>query len=610
MNMKKLVLTFILSIVVICSYGNKINNDSIMKLYCAQDAITDSALSNKIDYAFSKIIKDYFTYEPLDNNQLSFLMGNEKNMSKKDRALSIFVFYLYYTSAENSNQILANELLKEAVKLDPTNKHYLNLLIQNSLNENNYSQTKKYCKLLSRVENDKIEIYSPLFYNAYTNNKFNEAKKYAIKIFRLDNDAEKYIQSMTGCLTSESGWEKAAKFLNSEIEKNTDYKNIAVISLSDVYFYTQQYGLSIETLNNNKDVLDSTTLYLYLSQNYKQMDNDSLFAYYTLKTIEGDNLNFKTIEPNIRTTIAYYKQINHKEKIDTILNLLSTNFPSSLEMLSLKVDIYKMMNDSINVYNTLQYITDNYFDEQKSIEFLQLLIDNKSDNETISNYCYKNYNKYNKDIWLVRYLMTSLNDSTLSIQSINDTINNYLTQIEDNKTKAVLYELYSSCLMVRQCDDIDILNAVDSCLKYNPDNMLSLNNKAYYLSKDSTRLIEAEKIAQKALQLGPDNSFILDTYAWILHLQKNYFLANIYFDKALRTFDEEKRDSVHKIALLFHKGKNDFALNKKNNAEEIWKQILQIYGTLNDKQKQELNSEEKNIILEVQQYYKEQNDEK
>lgn len=608
--MKKFVITFIVSIVVICGYGNEINNDSIMKLYCAQDAITDSTLSNKIDYAFSKLIKDYFTFEPLDENQLYFLMDNEKKMSKKDRGLYYYVFYLYYISEDdNSNQIIATYLLKEAAKLDPKNKHYINLLVQTSLNEKNYSQTKKYCKLLSRVENDKIEVYSPLFYNAYTNNKFNEAKKYATKIFRLDNDAEKYIQSMTGCLTSESGWEKAAKFLNSEIEKNTDYKNIAVISLSEVYFYTQQYESSIETLNKNKDVLDSTTLYLYLSQNYKQMGNDSLFAYYTLKTIEGDNLNFKTIEPNIRTTIAYYNQINRQEKIDTILNLLSTNFPSSLEMLNLKVDIYKMKNDSINIYNTLQYITDNYYDEQKSIEFLQLLIDKESDKETICNYCHKNYYKYNKNQWLVQYLATSLNDSTLSIQSINDTINNYLTGIEDNKTKAILYEIYSSCLMIRQCNDIDILNAIDSCLKYNPDNMLSLNNKAYYLSKDSTQLIEAEKIAQKALQIGPNNSFILDTYAWILYLQKNYFLANIYFDKALRTFDEEKRDSIHKIALLFHKGKNDFALNKKNDAEEIWKQILQIYETLNDNQKQELNTEEQNIILEVQQYYKEQNDE-
>ena len=55
-----------------------------------------------------------------------------------------------------------------------------------------------------------------------------------------------------------------------------------------------------------------------------------------------------------------------------------------------------------------------------------------------------------------------------------------------------------------------------------------LNNYAYRLAKAGRNLDEAERYALQAVRLSPDAAHILDTYAYILLLRKNYTLAKLY----------------------------------------------------------------------------------
>lgn len=604
-SMKKLIILLLSFISISVCYGNNFYNDSIMKEICAQDAIKDSTIQHKIDYAFSELIKDCILDNPLNIQQYDYLSRNYDKLDKKDLALYFYLSYNYYIEEKDAKYSIAEYFLTQAVNYDPTNKVYIKKLIQLLLSFKDYKATKKYCNKLLKLEQDKTIAYNYLFINSAQVEKFNEAKKYINKIYEVTQDKYEYLESMVYVYKLEKNWDGAIDFINSFINKYPETKPIAITYISDIYSINGKYNLAIETLNNNKDIIDSTMLYYYLANNYKHLDNDSLFAYYTIKTINGSNMDFSDLESNIRSTVAYYNQTNQKDKIYPIIDLLTDNFNTSHKMLLLKADIYKILNDSVNMNKTIESLVydDNYYDQKLASDYYTIMATNKVDNSVIKDFCLKNYKKYDNDVWFFQYFLLTVADTTISLSAINDTVNFYINQIDDKNSKANIYDIYSSVLMTRNADYNKILNAIDSSLKYNPNNALTLNNKAYYLSIDSTKLNEAEKIAQKAIEMDPNQISCIDTYAWILYLQKNYFLSNIYFDKIHRLLTDSSRNEVDCIVLYYHHGKVYFALNMNTEAEELWNRIINIFNSLNDSQKENLNMEVKNAIIEIQQYF-------
>jgi tetratricopeptide (TPR) repeat protein len=54
-------------------------------------------------------------------------------------------------------------------------------------------------------------------------------------------------------------------------------------------------------------------------------------------------------------------------------------------------------------------------------------------------------------------------------------------------------------------------------LKLNPEDLIVLNNYAYYLAEQDQDLKNAEKMASFVVEKEKDNSIYLDTYAWVLY---------------------------------------------------------------------------------------------
>ena len=64
--------------------------------------------------------------------------------------------------------------------------------------------------------------------------------------------------------------------------------------------------------------------------------------------------------------------------------------------------------------------------------------------------------------------------------------------------------------------------AYDESLEFNPENIQTLNNYAYYLSLEKKELSKAERMSAKTVTKEPKNSTYLDTYAWVFYQQGNY----------------------------------------------------------------------------------------
>ena len=80
----------------------------------------------------------------------------------------------------------------------------------------------------------------------------------------------------------------------------------------------------------------------------------------------------------------------------------------------------------------------------------------------------------------------------------------------------------------------------EKALEANPANVYIMNNYAYYLSEEGLDLRKAERMSAKSVELEPNNSTYLDTYAWIFYKQGNYNLARIYIDKAVSNMKEDE----------------------------------------------------------------------
>ena len=111
--------------------------------------------------------------------------------------------------------------------------------------------------------------------------------------------------------------------------------------------------------------------------------------------------------------------------------------------------------------------------------------------------------------------------------------------------------------------------AYDSCLNINPDEISCLNNYAYYLSEENRDLKRAEQMSYKTIKAEPENTTYLDTYAWILYMQKRYEEARIYIDQAL------KNDSTETSSVIWeHAGDIYIRLGLKSDASNYWQKAI------------------------------------
>ena len=122
----------------------------------------------------------------------------------------------------------------------------------------------------------------------------------------------------------------------------------------------------------------------------------------------------------------------------------------------------------------------------------------------------------------------------------------------------------------------EAFEAYDNSLKWKEDNIVVLNNYAYYLSELRRDLKRAEQMSFKTVQAEPTNSTYLDTYAWILFLQKRYDEARAYIDRAL----ENDNDSTNgpSAVVIGHAGDIYCMCGDTDRAVELWQRALKAGG--------------------------------
>lgn len=105
----------------------------------------------------------------------------------------------------------------------------------------------------------------------------------------------------------------------------------------------------------------------------------------------------------------------------------------------------------------------------------------------------------------------------------------------------------------------------DKTLELNSESSTALNNYAYHLAVKGEQLEKALEMAAKAVNLDPENSSNLDTYAWVYFKMEAYEDALYWIKKAIK-FDDNNSGTI-----LEHYGDILYKLNDTKKAIEYWK---------------------------------------
>lgn len=136
---------------------------------------------------------------------------------------------------------------------------------------------------------------------------------------------------------------------------------------------------------------------------------------------------------------------------------------------------------------------------------------------------------------------------------------NALKRFSDPKAQVQLLCIKADCLY-KTGRKWKSFRTYEKALKIDPEDLMTLNNYAYFLSLERRDLRKAEKMSRKTVEGDPENVSYLDTYGYILYLLKRPADAKPYFKKAIMYGGKEDEAVLRHYALVLEAlGEKDLA---------------------------------------------------
>ena len=110
-------------------------------------------------------------------------------------------------------------------------------------------------------------------------------------------------------------------------------------------------------------------------------------------------------------------------------------------------------------------------------------------------------------------------------------------------------------------------------LKIDPQDIIVLNNYAYYLAEQDRDLKNAEKMAAYVIEKEKDNSIYLDTYAWVLYKRGKVKEAVRIMEDILSKGEKDDAEWYEHLGYMMK------ALRKCEQAIEYWKRAMELDST-------------------------------
>lgn len=463
----------------------------------------------------------------------------------------------------------AETLIRNAVTVKPDNEWYWALLSDIYKKANKIPQLVPVLEELEKIAPQK-EAYSYDKANALLLLKRTDDAVIAYnEIEKKFGSSEDLTSARQRILMQQGKPEKVEEELEKQIRSNPEeLRNY--LYLSEVLAKSGEREKAINILNKAKLVAPANAMVrLALADNYKAL-NQFENTFIELKVAFTDpNLN---IDEKVRIVLSFFPKfadMKARAYANELASIMVRVHPNEAKAFAVYGDVlfqehkYEQARDS---YKQAIKLNDQVYPiweqllriEISRAEFQQAISDgdealtifpNQAALYLYTGIAYAQTKKYEKAI---SYLKSALD-----------------LQTDD---KEILVQVYStlgdSFNSLKRHSESD--QAYNKALELDPRNSFVLNNYAYYLSLRGENLNEAEKMSRRSIELDPNNASSEDTYAWILFRLKRYADARIWIEKALQ--DKPVNNAVQ----LEHYGDILFFLGEEAKALEQWQKAKSL----------------------------------
>ena len=500
-----------------------------------------------------------------------------------DPANDAAMYELANMSFAQNKSTEAERLIRNAVTVAPDNEWYWSFLSEIYKKTNNISELVLVLEELIRLRPDKEEYY----YDRA--NAFMILKKTDQAVAAYDEIESKFGSSQDlssakqRILLQQGKPEQVEEALETQIKNNPDdVRNY--LYLSDVFIKSGNRDKAIEVLNRAKAIAPTNAMVrLALADNFKalkQFDN----TFIELKVAFADpNLN---IDEKVRIVLSFFPMFadfTARAYANELASIMTKTHPDEAKAFAIYGDVlfqekkyieardsYKMalkLNDQIyQIWEQLIRIEVSQGDFKQAVadgEEALTVFPNQAELYLYTGIAYSQTKNYDKAVsYLKNAAELETEDPEIRVQIFS-----------------TLGDSYNALKKFKESDQ-----SYDKALELNPDESYVLNNYAYYLSLRGENLDKAEKMSRRSVQLNPNNASSEDTYAWILFKLKKYAEAKTWIEKALRNGTTNNSTQVeHYGDILYLLGEKDLALQQWIKAKSFGAGSENLNKKINEK---------------------------
>lgn len=525
-------------------------------------------------------------YKSSDSVDMALSRFLECEEMEPDNAALSFELSKIYTS--KSDSVKALSYLKKAYSLDKENYFYAISLAEFYDDSKDYaSAIKIYEKIYKRFPKKKNILF--LLARSYAlNNQIGKSIKVLDKLENRVGQNKMISVEKSRLYIYQKKYKKAIKEIDALIKKYPIDADLYVLR-GDIKMEIKHVEDAINDFHKALDLdPNCPSAQLSLCGYYSEVYDMVNLEYYLRKILANENININDKTRYIEYALKFYQNSpNYIEKIDEVFEMVIKANPESTEALLMYAQV---LNGTLQKEKMNEVLYSAVLLDEKCLPCWQELIISKlSVAEDSINYdegrkllsqALKNFPEDPYFLFVEGSFYMSEGDSLNAFQSLKK------AAVKANPKSKLCEQIYLSIsgMLFREA----MLFAREG-IKLFPNNLMLLNNYAYNVAvywaraqKNMTEkelaefkgiLDEAGKISETTVKADAINPYYLDTYAYILYLQKNYTLAKFYAEQALN-YDKEGNAEV-----LEHYGDILYALGEKEAALGYWKAALLINET-------------------------------
>jgi tetratricopeptide (TPR) repeat protein len=468
------------------------------------------------------------------------------------------------------NLDLAAEQAKIATELEVNNRWYqLNYAEVLFANQDFKSASVEYKKLLLKEPGNK-ELYFLLADTYIYDNDFLKAIEIYDDLEQI-NGIDKMVSMQKHKLYMQLEKKKyAIKELKNLLEKFPNEIEALEI-LSEVYLLNDEKEKAFDIFKQLAIIApENGRIHLTLADYYREQGDN-------MKSFEELKLAFKSIklgvDVKVRILASYFQllAVNNimKEQAYTLAKLLMEIHPNEVKPNAIYADI--LYTDNRFTEAKEQYLIVLKKDKTKSQVWSQVLFiqAEQNDFEGMLKTSEQALTYFSTDP-LFYYFNGVANKWFKNYDLAINSLNMGVEFVLDNKM--LLLEFYSSladsyhAIKEHKLSD----EYYEKSLEIDSNNVLILNNYAYYLSVRKIKLEKAKKMSYKCNELEKENGTYQDTYAWVLYELKEYDEAKEWMEKALKNGGDKSAVVVeHYGDILYQLGDVESAIIQWKKAKEF-----------------------------------------